>query len=200
MDQEHPREYIYALKELSNAEYPVFYVGRTSDMTRRLKEHQYASKTGTEAKYQYIRQLEAAGIKWEMVLLEEVGEDTEHYEDYFVYLLSFDGHELCNMKMGDAKQQAEQDAIMNMRATGQFFSNAKDFLSARERAIKEEEARIKAAKLNAKIRSDETSKSSSKFVNDGTHGESIMVGEDPNKKFMSEGTRKLLEKFKMEKK
>jgi hypothetical protein len=140
-------DYIYYLSEPGRQP---FYVGRTSNMARRLKEHQYASKTGTEAKYQYIRNLN--GKPWEMVLLEEVGPDTKNYEQFWIYNFIINGVELQNMMAGSAKQQAERDAMLYMKGKEMRFTSAKEFLSERERIIKEEKARKKAEILNSKIK------------------------------------------------
>jgi hypothetical protein len=38
-----------------------FYVGRSTDVSRRMQEHGYAKRKGHEDKYERIRELEAAG-------------------------------------------------------------------------------------------------------------------------------------------
>lgn len=118
-----------------------FYVGRTNDKKRRLGEHKRDWKTGTEAKYQFIRDLESKSIEWEMIPLTEVGPDCKHYEDFWVYTLILEGYELTNMKAGDSLASAERDAMLEMRGRGQRFKDAQSFLTEREREIKEAEAR-----------------------------------------------------------
>ena len=49
---------IYCLAEINGEP---FYVGRTSDPRRRLREHRREAQTGTEFKYQTIRKLWASG-------------------------------------------------------------------------------------------------------------------------------------------
>lgn len=144
------KHFIYGLFSGQLKEY--FYVGRSIDIDRRLREHKYESRTGTEAKYQFIRALDALEIPWHMELLAEVNAEDEDFEDFYVYKLILEGHPLQNQKMGDAKAAAEQTAMDNMRKRGEKFTNPQDFLTARQREIEEEKARKQAEKLRAKIR------------------------------------------------
>jgi hypothetical protein len=112
-------EFIYALCIKDGKP---FYVGRTNEPPRRLREHNYEKKDGTELKYQYIRDLESNNIEWEMIILEEVGPDTEHYEDFWVYKLIKEGYDLTNQKAGDARSIATE----TLRSRN--FTSAKEFL------------------------------------------------------------------------
>jgi hypothetical protein len=180
-------ETIYALCEVQGAP---FYVGRTKDVTRRLREHNYSKTKGTEAKYQHIRKLEAEGKQWELVPLAEVGPCTEHYEDFWVYTLLMEGYDLTNMKAGDSLQAAERDAILVMRGKGQQFTTAAEFLQERDREIQEAEARKKAANLIKKTRTGYPG------VDLFDWQEPLYSFEKPQDRFMSAGTRALLEKRK----
>lgn len=171
-------KYIYALCE---KESKPFYVGVTEDMVRREKEHRYSSKKGHEAKYQFIRKLQAEGKDWEMILLEKVTPECDRYEDFWTYTLTLEGYELQNERAGDSVQAAERDAMLVMQGRGARFANAKEFLDARDREILEVDARRKAEKLRAKTRT--------KIID---VERTIFVGEDPNKKFMSPGVRAML--------
>lgn len=42
-----------------------YYVGRSNNVPRRLKEHKFAKNKGSEDKYEFIRELESNGIDWE---------------------------------------------------------------------------------------------------------------------------------------
>ena len=142
------KETIYALCIKQGAP---FYVGRTKHPAQRLQEHKYASKAGTETKYQFIRMLEEDGQEWEMLVLEEVDETSLNYEDYWVYTLIMEGYSLTNMKAGDSMQAAEQDAMLELQGQKRTFQNAETFLFARDLEIEMAKARAATAKLNAKI-------------------------------------------------
>lgn len=159
------QEFIYILAIVKGKP---FYVGRTNDMKRRLSEHKRDSAFGTESKYQFIRDLDDKGMAWEMVLLEEVGPGTEHYEDFWVYTLLLEGYELQNMKMGDAAKAAERDAMQRMAGRKERYSDARTFLAAREREVAEARARAATARLNARIKrvSDPTQPTTTRFVDD----------------------------------
>ncbi len=145
---ENMTELIYALCEIGG--WP-FYVGRTGrTLEIRYKEHVYNSKAGTEHKYQFIRGL--PNMEFEIVLLSEVGDDSEHFEDFWVYSLILDGYELTNMKAGDSIKAAERDAMNEFKKRGERFTDPKSFLDAREREIAEAKARKASAKLMEKTR------------------------------------------------
>jgi hypothetical protein len=139
------KEWIYALRLVDGEP---FYVGRTNNIPRRMKEHARDAKTGTETKYQFIREILAANAQWDHFVLAEINDVTDPYEDYWVYLLLCDGYTLTNMKMGDAAQQARNNAMSTLRQRGERYSSAKEFLGAVEREKKEAAARAQTARLN----------------------------------------------------
>lgn len=148
---------IYSLCEVHGAP---FYVGRTKrTLEVRLGEHRRTAKSGTEAKYQHIRKLISDGKGYEIVLLQEVGPDTENFEDFWVYTLIIDGYDLTNMRAGDAKSAAERDAMLEMKKRGERFTDPKTFLDAREREIAESKARKAAQKLIEKTRKESNTSS-----------------------------------------
>jgi hypothetical protein len=91
----------------------VFYCGKTNNPARREREHLNKSKHTDDDtnKYVLIRELDSAGIKWELnVIVEDInGEPDSEYE--FVLMFArhnrrhgigfIDGSPLTNLKMGD---------------------------------------------------------------------------------------------------
>lgn len=179
------KNYIYGLHSGSPKEY--FYCGRTISMPRRLREHNYEKKNGTEAKYQFIRALESCKIEWEMELLSIVTSEDEHFEDWWVYKLICDGHPLQNQKMGDAIDAAKHDAMRNLREKRAIYNTAPEFLSALAREIEEQKARKKAEKLRNKVRR--------KYVDDSSTTLSAITFEKPGDR-ISPGLQQLLNKRK----
>jgi len=104
--------YLYALTFDANPQPVVFYVGHTNNPKRRETEHRAAVRdtANTEYKYQWCRQLEAVGVKWDFVVLGEI-EDDEDAEYEWVLKFARDNKSkdiafiddlpLTNMKAGD---------------------------------------------------------------------------------------------------
>lgn len=170
-------EVVYALCEHNGGD--PFYVGRSIDWLRRAKEHRLDARTGTEAKYQFIRKLWARGSDFELVILEE--NPGLRYEKYYHYILGCE-YTLTNMKMGDA-WATEMTAQKHLREQGRSFTNAIEYLSAMDQAIAEEKARKKAARVQARIRS-----------NSSDVERTLYVGENPNTKFISPAMQAIREK------
>lgn len=86
-----------------------FYVGRSVDVFRRFKQHNYAKKTGHEDKYEFIRELEAKDIAWNFEVLREIpdGEYPPDNERWFVIKLTREGHRLMNMRYGSEEHRQE---------------------------------------------------------------------------------------------
>lgn len=106
------RRFIYGLyyhDSAASALKHYFYVGRSVDVSRRFKQHNYAKKTGREDKYEYIRQLEAKGIAWGIEVLREIpdGEYPPDNERWFVIKLTREGHSLMNMRYGSEEHRQE---------------------------------------------------------------------------------------------
>lgn len=188
-----PIDYIYALCKKDG---PPFYVGRTSDMGRRLKEHKYESRFGTEAKYQYIRELEINGVEWEMILLDEVIIDRQtidvmdRYEDFWVYTLAVEGYDLQNMKAGDSIRAANSEAMRSLCDRGEKFTTVSDFFVARKKEkTKLLQAKKKAAELQERMRA--------KKAETCDHSRTLFQGEKLEEKFMSPGLRRILAKRKV---
>lgn len=85
------------------------YVGRSIDVFRRIKQHNYAKKSGHEDKYEFIRELEAKGIAWNFEVLRKIpdGEHPPDNERWFVIKLTREGHQLMNMRYGSTEHRQE---------------------------------------------------------------------------------------------
>jgi len=106
------KQHLYILVFDADPKPVVFYVGRTNDPDRRLKEHRSSVKNleHTEYKYQWCRQLEEIGLSWDLVVIDEI-EDDEDSEYEWVLRFARDNQEreitffddlpLTNMKRGD---------------------------------------------------------------------------------------------------
>lgn len=106
------KHFLYTLAFMAGDEPVVFYVGHTNDMRRRLTEHRSAVKdlANQEYKYQWIRGLESAGIKWTMTRVVEIESD-EDSEYEWILQFARDNHRrgiafyndlpLTNMRAGD---------------------------------------------------------------------------------------------------
>jgi len=92
----------------------IFYIGRTNDPIRRLKDHIYSSRKGHEDKYVAIRAFEQAGLEWTLEVIAEVelvldprtnkpADEQEPYEEYYMMKALENGCQLTNMKMGDVE-------------------------------------------------------------------------------------------------
>ncbi|WP_297764986.1 hypothetical protein [uncultured Alcanivorax sp.] len=105
-----------------------FYVGRSVDVFRRLKQHQYAKKDGHEDKYEFIREIEERGIEWNIEVLKDIpeGEYPPDNERWYVISLIREGHELKNMRYGSEeklKEIAEQVNSAKIRSIADVESD-----------------------------------------------------------------------------
>ncbi|MGA7778574.1 MAG: hypothetical protein WCA85_12820 [Paraburkholderia sp.] len=105
------KKFIYALvydefrtaQDLQEGPWEVpFYIGRTSDPSRRIEQHRRESRTGSEDKYAFIRSLGESNASWDLhVLLEVDADDTDPWEFWYVIEYIRKGHSLKNMRFGD---------------------------------------------------------------------------------------------------
>jgi len=98
-----------------------FYVGRSKDLPRRVREHRARKRTGHEDKYQFIRNLEAKGVEWLCEVIETLpcGDYAPDAERWHVIRLTREGHSLMNMRHGSAehrKELAQQVAARHIRS------------------------------------------------------------------------------------
>lgn len=99
----------------------IFYVGRTSDPNRRLKQHRHKAKTGTEDNYVFIRDLTQKNVEWDLKILREIDKsDVRSWEYWYIIELIRKGTSLKNMRYGDFKEEnrlkrlARDDSIHNI--------------------------------------------------------------------------------------
>lgn len=79
-----------------------FYIGRTTNPERRLKQHQYKALRGTEDNYVFIRELNQKNKEWDMEVLREVMDtDNRPWEYWYVIESIRKGSPLKNMRYGD---------------------------------------------------------------------------------------------------
>lgn len=99
-----------------------FYVGKTRrSIATRIREHVSRLSKGHEDVYNYLRRLDDSHIEWSYECLrfcahQEYVQDAERYE--VIRLLRL-GHDLCNMRYGDANHKAElarQTADVSLRS------------------------------------------------------------------------------------
>jgi len=120
----------YYIYQLTTNDTP-FYVGRTIDPKRREAEHRRGSLTGTELKYEFIRELTKLKQAWQLEILAEYSDNLYPYEDYYIYELLKQGYELTNMRKGDIYTEAED----NMFKSNKTFITAKDFFEHRAKQV-----------------------------------------------------------------
>ena len=162
-------DYIYCLKEKISG--IIWYIGRTGSPERRMNEHRYGAKNykeGDEWKYEYASQLDSMGIEWEMEILQICGPDTDGYEDFYVNL--YRDSPLQNMKAGDSEPW-----------NGRDYAGPEEYLAAKRKLIEEvKQTKVKVEQVRDLEDTDRT----------------IMYGDNPETKFMSEGLRAILERRK----
>ena len=83
-----------------------FYVGQSIQVRTRMRQHESASTSGHEDKYEFIRQLKSKGVEWHHEVLctvdaEAYAQDTEHWH---VIQLTRAGFRLTNMRHGSVTQ------------------------------------------------------------------------------------------------
>lgn len=172
MNTEIKPDFIYGLYTINNNIKKYFYVGRSIEPSRRLIEHISASKNikNTEDKYIYIRELDSNNIEWKIEILAEITTANDYYEDWYVYKLLVDGHLLTNMKAGDSRQVANQEANLRMKSQRKIFKDAEEYITSRKQVIDEIEAEKTRRKIiNKRVKvenSNSNSTSTTVFIDD----------------------------------
>ena len=100
---------IYLLFYVEDVVRRYFYVGRTKDLNRRMREHRYCSRTRNEDVYQKMRELERSGIAWDCEVID--GEANRYAERHHISKLIRAGHQLMNMRHGSRVQRGENKRI-----------------------------------------------------------------------------------------
>lgn len=99
--------YVFYFLEAGQKRY--FYVGRSKDLQRRMREHNRSKHGGHEDKYARIRDVEAAGMPWFSEAIEAITND-DYFPDaerWHVIRLTREGHELMNMRHGSIEHRRE---------------------------------------------------------------------------------------------
>ena len=80
----------------------LFYVGRTTNIEKRMKQHLYEAGAGTEDKYVFMRDLKQKNIEWHHKVLQAVCDSDNRPWEYFYVIESIrKGSPLKNMRYGD---------------------------------------------------------------------------------------------------
>ena len=80
----------------------LFYIARTTNPERRLREHRYKALRGSEDNYVFIRELNQKNTEWDMEVLREVMDtDNRPWECWYVIESIRKGSPLKNMRYGD---------------------------------------------------------------------------------------------------
>lgn len=141
-------EHIYALYRVWNEEKIYFYVGRSKRAPHiRFSEHQNNARNTkhTEDVYRYIReQATRCDIQlFEQEILCEVdSNNADDYEDFYVVKLIRAGHDLKNMKHGDAKRMAAYE----LASSSEVIESVSDVKRYKERKQREAYERSEALK------------------------------------------------------
>lgn len=143
---------VYALVFNSGTRDICFYVGRTNDTARRLKDHR--SKVNdpldTTLKYRFMRELERGGYEWRMEVLTDFAEDDEDTEYEWVLRIArnnrFDGISfyedmpLTNMKRGDFLEEMLQERDLNTAKQIREWRQVRELRKAMEYEAKQFQA------------------------------------------------------------
>jgi hypothetical protein len=132
---------IYGFFYLEAGEKRYFYVGRSKNLPRRMREHQARRRTGHEDKYEFIRSLEARGIGWEHQVIHML--PGTHYapdaERWHVIRLTREGHLLMNMRHGSVEHRKE----LAEQVKDRHIRNVADVRKDRERRAFEQSRRLR---------------------------------------------------------
>lgn len=157
-------EHIYALYRVWNEEKIYFYVGRSKRAPHiRFSEHQNNARNTkhTEDVYRYIReQATRCDIQlFEQEILCEVdSNNADDYEDFYVVKLIRAGHDLKNMKHGDARRIAATE-LANSAEVIESVSDVKRYKERKQREAYERSEALKREVLSV----EQTSKMSGFF-------------------------------------
>jgi hypothetical protein len=93
-----------------------FYVGRTSNIERRKKQHESKARCGSS--YPYHEKIRSLDI-WDIEELASVDEDLiSDHEEYYMMKLTCEGHPLLNIKQGDRIRQNAKEFISILENAG----------------------------------------------------------------------------------
>ncbi|MCE4543259.1 MULTISPECIES: hypothetical protein [unclassified Caballeronia] len=123
---------LFTVAEAGKREY--FYVGKTRRAVEiRVREHVYSTLRAQQDVYAFLRKLDAADTMWDWITLRECneGEHAPDAERIEVIRLLREGHDLRNMRYGDAHHR---DELVRQRDT-LWIRDVQDI--AIDRSIKE---------------------------------------------------------------
>jgi len=102
-----------------------FYIGRTTNPTRRHGEHKRDSKTGTELKYQFIREI---GSEWTMDVIATYKDSKHNYEEFHIYQALCLGCTLTNMMAGSVYEEFHNT---NLKSSKTYDNHSEYFKAVR---------------------------------------------------------------------
>ena len=148
---------LYALFTIKGGHPSYFYVGKSHEPARRMKQHVAGARVGRhEDVYDRIRELNAHGISWEMEILGSIAAsdyeaDAERFE---IIRMVRAGHQLMNMRHGSRETQEEaarQVADPAIRSAADVRRDRERITDGKRQASRKLRRDIQLRELNAAL-------------------------------------------------